>query len=245
MGAVVPADPGHEGWFRGTLCRMSTRVFGLGFFLAFILVRAGAGCGGKVSAPQGGDTGAGLLGTDAGAVGVDGGVAVDASFTDAVPLPPACPAADLLFKLGGTCTFSGPCTLDLDACDTGQGTSTTCACVSGHVQLPAGEGIACVGHTGGGPDASSPPSGKCALAAPCTAPGTICTNPGAGPCGSDQRLACKSDVWVADGFPCTSPSNEGCGFGMAGPNGCSEMCGCDNGLEVCTGDCPDGGPANP
>ncbi len=91
-------------------------------------------------------------------------------------------------------------------------------------------------------------TGPCALGNACTGQGTTCTNAGAGPCSSDQRLVCSDGVLVADGFPCSSSPETGCGFGSAssgGAPGCSETCSCVDGLEVCTGNCPDGGPASP
>jgi len=88
----------------------------------------------------------------------------------------------------------------------------------------------------------------CELGASCGGAGTTCTVVGAGPCGSDQRLMCDGAEYVADGFPCSTSSNVGCGFGEPAYDGgasCSEECSCQNGLEVCTGNCPDAGPANP
>jgi hypothetical protein len=89
-------------------------------------------------------------------------------------------------------------------------------------------------------------TGPCDLGDSCEA-GATCTNPGAGPCGSDQRLSCDPSalVLVADGFPCTGAANTACGWGSAGDPGCSETCSCADGLEVCTGDCPDAGASSP
>jgi hypothetical protein len=128
-------------------------------------------------------------------------------------------------------------------------------------ELPSASGTADAGATfdAGVPievDAGGITVESCVLRGPCETPGITCTLAAAGPCGSDERLVCAVDttnpdspshetIWSLDGFPCDSASSIGCGFGSTGNPGCSESCGCQDGLEVCTGDCADGGPANP
>jgi hypothetical protein len=99
-------------------------------------------------------------------------------------------------------------------------------------------------------DAIAPPSEACIVGGACETMGTSCTIAGAGPCDSDERLVCDGALQFAvDSFPCTTSPDEGCGFGTSsgsgGGGGCSESCSCQDGLEVCTGDCPDGGPSDP
>jgi hypothetical protein len=99
-------------------------------------------------------------------------------------------------------------------------------------------------------DAGRVASGPCVLGGNCGSVGSTCTIAGAGPCGSDERLACDaaSLQYAADGFPCSTGLGVACGFGTAGGDGtvgCNETCSCQDGLEVCTGDCPDGGPSSP
>jgi hypothetical protein len=157
-------------------------------------------------------------------------------------------------------TFSGVCS-DLDECcpdlETGAqieecqmiGASGAGSACEAELEMLAAEGF-CIG---GGPvpifDAGGPTpvmdagviGASCVLGGDCE-PGSVCTNLGAGPCDSDQQLSCgPSALWIADGFPCSS-SIPSCGFGSGS---CNETCDCENGLMVCTGDCPDAGPANP
>jgi hypothetical protein len=82
----------------------------------------------------------------------------------------------------------------------------------------------------------------CVLGGVCSLPGSSCTNPGVGPCSSDQRLECDSSGHLTSaGFVCNAqvPS---CGWGSGS---CNETCNCTNGIITCTGDCPDGGLASP
>jgi hypothetical protein len=234
---------------------MSRLFLGLGSLVTVSLVLANAHCGGKVSGAQTeGDKDAGLA-IDPGASD-DTGAADDSSTRDDSSVGPnggddadpgtgGCPTSDIVFALGSSCDWVGTCTVALDVCDASVAGLTQCVCTDGTVQLTDDEGIACSSDP---VDASTttPPSGGCNLGAFCTGAGSTCTNAGAGPCGSDQRLLCGSGgVYEADGFPCDTSPNLGCGFGTAGPNGCSETCGCQNGLEICTGNCPDAGPASP
>jgi hypothetical protein len=225
---------------------MLTRALRLGSLVAVSVLFAAAGCGGKVAGVVAVDKDAGVVGVeDAGVRGDDAGTGDDAGG------PAGCPADTTLIALGASCDWAfdgveGPCTVSLDACETGEGSPTPVVCFNGTIQLPPGEGIACTGHTGGDDDAgTTTPSTRCTVGASCSpgSEGSTCTNAGAGPCSSDQRLVCKDGAYLPDGFPCTADPNEGCGG--SGPNGCSEQCSCVNGDEVCTGDCPDAGPGSP
>lgn len=99
---------------------------------------------------------------------------------------------------------------------------------------------------GGTTSDSGVPIKNCALGAACSTVGAGCTIAGAGPCGSNQRLLCAATgSLVADGFPCVAGDASTCGWAETTPTVCAESCSCVSGLEVCTGDCPDAGPAKP
>jgi hypothetical protein len=222
------------------------------------IVLASTHCGGRVSGPQTEDDKDAGLGIVPGASD-DTGAGDDASAGDDTSVGPnggddsspgtgSCPTQSTIFTLGSSCDWAGTCTVALDVCDASVAGLTECVCTEGTVQLPDGEGIGCASDP---VDASIPtlPSGGCNLGAFCSGTGSTCTNSGAGPCGSDQRLRCGAGgVYEADGFPCDEGSSVSCGFGMAGGNGnpgCSESCSCENGSMVCTGNCPDAGPGSP
>jgi hypothetical protein len=128
--------------------------------------------------------------------------------------------------------------------------ATESATVAKYTEIPGGFSSPGTGGVDSGTVESGIPTpvvtGPCELGGSCEA-GATCTNSGAGPCSSDQRLSCDPTtlLLVPDGFPCTSSANTGCGWGSTGNPGCSETCSCVDGLEVCTGDCPDGGPSSP
>jgi hypothetical protein len=154
----------------------------------------------------------------------------------------------------GTCSVLDACCQDLDdgaeiaECESIAADGAGSACESELDELAA-EGF-CTGTPVPFLDAGAPPPGfdsgvigaSCAIGGDCEPPGSFCTNPGAGPCSSDEQLQCgPAGLWVANGFPCSS-SIPSCGFS---DGTCSETCDCDDGLIVCTGDCPDGGPSMP
>jgi hypothetical protein len=114
------------------------------------------------------------------------------------------------------------------------GVTNPCICTS--------QGWQCVGVScGSGPGMPI----VCAVGAPCAGGPASCTLSGAGPCGSDELLGCREEgagsVYGVLSFPC---SGEGDGCGTAGP-GCSSSCTCENGQEVCSGDCEDAGAGEP
>jgi hypothetical protein len=87
--------------------------------------------------------------------------------------------------------------------------------------------------------------GTCTLGSACR-PGSLCTNQGVGPCGSDERLMCGSGtppVLVPDGFLCNTSTVDQTPDCTIGGGSCS--CTCPGQYEVCTGDCPAGSPTGP
>ena len=97
----------------------------------------------------------------------------------------------------------------------------------------------------------TPPPDVCAVNGKCSVLGEGCTLASQGPCGSDVLLQCSpaTGLYEVLDFPCSTGSGgagvTGCGWGGAGPGGCTESCQCTNGSMVCMGTCPDGGLAMP
>jgi hypothetical protein len=187
----------------------------------------GAGDGGREAslrdAPQSVDTGLRTMFDTGRPLGVDTGV-----------ITPTCPPLDEVFGLGGPCGWAGECSVNLEVCDAGPPTLTTCFCSDGVVELPPGEGIACAHSTG-----SSCPPGL-VIGAACTGD-VSCDTDYCGP-GDTVMCACTQGIWECPGATCVPPPPAICGpegpcvdGPCLGPDGCGStvLCTCVDGGESC------------
>jgi hypothetical protein len=154
-----------------------------------------------------------------------GGVSTASVCTDGVVALPgggdaSCPASTVPFCAPNTpCTGSGQCQVN------GCGDGLMCECVEGAWYCPM---------------AFCPDAGPCGPGVACGPDGTVCTNFGAGPCGSDQRLVCTAGVYVTDGFLCGT-SASGCDLPPPDAGGCPRVCACSDWIMTCLADCDEDG----
>lgn len=112
-----------------------------------------------------------------------------------------------------------------DSCQAACGTGLTCLCVQGAYYCP---------------DAFCADAGVCAAGSPCGRTRAVCTNYGAGPCGTDQRLVCgPSGTYGPDIVLCATPTLT-CATPV-GDAGCSARCSCASSVLTCVTTCDAGG----